>query len=810
MLHNLRISIHYPIAISLLAALYLFLFNEPVMHPPVYYMGDGLVVLSETPEIEAGTRLVSPYCRAFEAGKFLCSIRSNSVVLDIVLPGKTINAAEFLRLFHIPVLLSFLLLFFAAWFLDNSRDFLISSFFFWLTIFVVLTLYTIVYDRAVVVWTMLGYFVPITLLNLNLRISGRIINARLLITESVLLLFLGLLVLAAEGSTGFRSGTIQIIALLFWSVTALSVMIQVMAAFDKSNDRIDRVKKIVASAGTLLGVALPVALLLYLPNFLPGFFYLLLLIFFPLSLIYGTYRMHLVPFQFFVTRSIAAALLTFLFLAIYSVVLYVYSMALPETGNRWIVNTVFLLLLVFFLDPLRTRISSFIEQRFLLPRGEHSESLKRLAEIISRSSRPRVAVQAILDEINQTLGLQRSYFLTVPDFFFYLDLREQHVLRLSAGSPIWSLLKPEKMHFAAYLTYGTGARKELFEFLYHKRIVLAIGLGERRNLIQRIHAVIDGRLRSPKKAATSENLACAFLVGYPHGRDRLYLHEIRYLQEAARLAGMMLFNMHALIREVDKRKKVRDLQQSGQYQKLYTLNPDPAPETLDYRFFNRPVLSVTGDYIDIVRLDFQRTAVFLGDVSGHGLGTGFLVSALRAIVRTSIGSGKSLPEVLEILNEFLTDRYSGYEFLTLFAMILNLQDGRIEYINAAHPGAYLKLPGGPLEKLENTQRLLGILPGPYKSFTYQIKPGQRVFLFSDGVLETANSRDEFFGESRLAAFLTEKGDDPLDDIVAGLQTSLISFRGSAPPGDDTSFLVLEYLPARSLLDFVLRGLGIRR
>lgn len=111
MLHNLRISIHYPIAISLLAALYLFLFNEPVMHPPVYYMGDGLVVLSETPEIEAGTRLVSPYCRAFEAGKFLCSIRSNSAVLDIVLPGKTINAAEFLRLFHIPVLLSFLLLF---------------------------------------------------------------------------------------------------------------------------------------------------------------------------------------------------------------------------------------------------------------------------------------------------------------------------------------------------------------------------------------------------------------------------------------------------------------------------------------------------------------------------------------------------------------------------------------------------------------------------------------------------------------------------------------------------------------------------
>jgi protein phosphatase len=810
MFYNLRISIHYPLAISLLAALYLFLFYEPVVHPPVYYVGDGLVILSETPEIATGEKLVPPYCQPITQGRFLCSVSRGGIVLDIALPARTITAGEFLRLFAVPVILSFLLLFFAAWFIDNSRDYLIASFFFWLTIFIVLTLYTILYDRAVVLWTLLGYLVPITLLNLHLRISGRILNARLLVAEGIILLFLGLLVMAAEGSPGFRAGTVQIISLLFWPAIALSVLMQFVAAFDRRNDRIDRIKKLVASAGTLFGIALPVALLLYHPGFLPGGLYLLLTVTFPLSLIYGTYRMHLVPFQFFVTRSVAAGLLTFLFLAIYSVVLYIYSIVLPETGKRWIVNLIFLILLVFFLDPIRTRITSFIEKRFLLPRREHSESLKRLSGIISRSSRPQVAVQAILDEINQTLGVQQSYFLTVPDFFFYLDLREQHVLRLTSGSPIWTLLKPEKMHFTAYLIYGTGARRELFEFLYHKRMMLAIGLGERRNLFQQIHSYIQLRLRPKEKSVTPENLACALLVGYPQGRDKLYLYEIRYLQEAARLAGMMLFNMHALIREVDKRKKVRDLQQSGQYQKLYTLNPDPAPSTLDYRFFNRPVLSVTGDYIDIIQLDPQRTAVFLGDVSGHGLGTGFLVSALRAIVRTSIGSGQALPQVLNILNEFLTDRYSGHEFLTLFAIILNLQNGSMEYINAAHPGAYLKMPGGPLEKLENTQRLLGILPGPYRSFTYRLKPGQRIFLFSDGVIETANIKDEFYGESRFADFLTEKGDEPLDDIVAGLQDSLASFRGSAPPNDDTSFLVLEYLPVRSLLDYVLRSLGIKR
>ncbi len=810
MLYHLRISIYYAVAISLLAGLYFFLFSKPVLHPPVYYLADGLVVYSEAPQIPAGSRLAAPYCSLADSETFICSLRDGNSVRDIILPGTTFNFAELLRLFSAPVLGSFLVLFFAVWFLDTSRDILISSFFFWLTAFLLSTQYTIVYGEGIVPWIILGYLVPITLLNLNLRISGRTLNARLLISESVLLLFLSLLALAAEGSAILIEGAVQIMCYAFWTMTAISAVIQLMAALDPDNDDIDRLKKIVALAGTLLGVALPVVLLMYFPGVLSGFFYMLLLTILPLSLIYGTYRMHVVPFQFFVTRSIAAALLTFVFLTVYAVVLYLYSIILPETETtaRWIINSVFLLLLVFFLDPWRTRISSAIEKRFLLPRGEHSESLKRLAEIISRSSRPRVAVQAILDEINQTLGLQCSFFLTVPDFFFYLDLTEQHVLRLSTTSPIWNLLRPEKIYFTSYLNYGTGARKELFEFLYERKVLLAIGLGKRRNLLQRIHTAINRR--RTKTEEPPENLSCALLVGYPKDRDRLYLRELRYLQEAARLAGMMLYNMHTLIREVDKRKKVRDLHQSGQYQKIYTLNPDAALDILDYRYFNRPVLSVTGDYIDVIRLPFHRTAIFLGDVSGHGLGTGFLVSALRSIVRTAIDAQKSLPEVLGILNEFLTDRYSGYEFLTLFAMILNHQDGRMEYINAAHPGAYLKLPGGPLEKLENTQRLLGILPGPYRSYNYRIKPGQRIFLFSDGVIETVNREEQFFGENRLAEFLTAMGDEPLDDIVQGLQNTLQDFRGNAPAVDDTSFLVLEYLPARSLLDFVLRGLGIRR
>lgn len=811
MLHNLHLSIYYPVAIVLLMVTYLMLFSEKVHRPPVFYLSNGLVLYSDVDSIPVGSKLNKPYCPASLANpkQATCSLANHQ---QVEVETIEFGANQIIHTFYIAILISFLFCFFIVWFVEMSHDYLIALCFFWLTAFTVQTLHLLIYNSGALAWMIIGSLVPINILNVNLRISGYIVNARILIGEAIVLIFLSTLIVLAKNDAHI----IRLLLFVFWVLIFVSLAIQIYSLFDRNNDKLDQLKKTVATSGIVIGVALPVFFFLYLPLQVPGLVFLIAVALFPISLIYGTYRMQLLPFQFFITRSIADAALTFTFLFIYAVVIYISSMAVPDTDHhsRWVVNVVLLLVLVFFLDSFRTRISAIVDKQFLLPKGEHSESLKRLAEIISRSSRPRVAVQAILDEINQTLNLQRSFFLTSPDFFFYLDLKEQNVIRIPNSSLLWNLLQPEKMQFASYLLYGTGIRKELFEFLFHRRIIVAIGLGHQHNLIHRFRewlaATLPKSFQLTQSELTENAPRCAFLAGYPEGRDKLYLHELRYLQEATRLAGMMLLNMHALIKEVDNRRKVRDLQQSGHYQKLYTLNPDPAGSGIDYRFFNRPVLSVTGDYIDIVRLDTNRVAVFLGDVSGHGLGTGFLVSALRSIVRTTINAGKNLSEILGILNDFLSDRYNGYEFLTLFAMVIHTNDGHIDYINAAHPGAFLKLPGQPLEKLENTQRLLGVLPGPYINHTIQTEPGLRIFLFSDGVLESANPRFEFYGENRLQEYLSQSGDLPLDDIVNGLRDSIDSFRGSAPPNDDTSFLVVEYLPVRSMLETVLRSLGWRR
>lgn len=281
------------------------------------------------------------------------------------------------------------------------------------------------------------------------------------------------------------------------------------------------------------------------------------------------------------------------------------------------------------------------------------------------------------------------------------------------------------------------------------------------------------------------------------------------MQEVARLATILIHNIYVLFREVDKRKKIRYILQSGKFQKKLSFHIENFPEGIQIQYFNQPVLSVSGDYIDILPINKSKIGVFLGDVSGHGLGTGYLVSAIRSIVHYAIENQFSLKETVNLLNLFLTDRYKGYEFLTLFAFILDTSTGEIEFINAAHPGIFIKTKDKPLYKIEKTQRLLGISEANYESYFIQIEPETKLFLFSDGVLETTNPNNDLYGEKRFIEFLNKNSSLSINEITKSLINELKNFRQSQDFQDDTTFLVIEYNPRKNLLELFLKAIGLK-
>ncbi|EMO60393.1 stage II sporulation protein E [Leptospira borgpetersenii serovar Pomona str. 200901868] len=167
----------------------------------------------------------------------------------------------------------------------------------------------------------------------------------------------------------------------------------------------------------------------------------------------------------------------------------------------------------------------------------------------------------------------------------------------------------------------------------------------------------------------------------------------------------------------------------------------------------------------------------LGDVSGHGLGTGYLVSAIRGIIQNQIRKKSDLSTIFKVINSFLIERYRGSEFMTFICGEYNSQEETFEYINAGHSSPICIRKDGKIELRAETQRVLGVLPTEYKRLTIPIHPGDKLILFTDGVTETFNDNEEIFGDENFLNLLKNNHQLNPQDLTDLVLKTIQDFRG---------------------------------
>ncbi len=783
---------------------------------PRYYTPDGLIIpighveadwlSSRFVEIDGKDPLDAP-ALFVEAAPVLVVLDDGPGLMRVV-PNRV---GDLVFDFKFVILFSYVFLFCALWFLRYSKDIHLSALSILLSLFYFCTVTSLAAHSLHVLWQVSALALLPAMFNMGLRTTGREVPGLVILAECILVLFFSLIssVGSAETYLRIRVGT----AWGFFIVTSIVVALQVENARRGSDSGAERAKRWALALGTAVGILLPALALVFLPFWHKEGDPLIILIFpaslFPAALLYGGYRGPIPGYQLIVTRSIVGGLFTLTLAVVYAAALLTYNLFFPdqEGGYRWIIHVLFILVLVFFLDPTRRFLTTIADTRLFRLDAELSESLKRMGLVLSSPLKIQSTVSSFLSEMKDTLGAVNVSFLFETNAFVGLNIRPP-LVRIPASSPIWPFVEADRIAVMPHLVYGGGPRAELYQFLRRNEIYLAIGIaGERQGFLQ---PLIDRLLRRSAPGIDRPAIRAAVLIGLKENGRRYTLAELRYIQEATRLAGLLVYNYTVLIQEVQKRGRMRELLLAGQTQRSITRSGG-VPAGLHISSFNLPVISVTGDYLDLIPLKGKTTAILLGDVTGHGLGTGYLVSAIRAIVHSHLQSGAPLVDTMQALNQFLMNRYRGNEFLTLFACLLNVETGRMEYVNSAHPGPYLKTPGDTnLLRLRDSQRLLGVLTTPYHSTILPLRPGQRLFLYSDGVTETFNEKDEPFGDAALQEFLAQNGDNDLDDVAARLRERLEDFRGVKRPGDDTTFLALEFAPRPAALRGFFSFLGGER
>jgi sigma-B regulation protein RsbU (phosphoserine phosphatase) len=274
------------------------------------------------------------------------------------------------------------------------------------------------------------------------------------------------------------------------------------------------------------------------------------------------------------------------------------------------------------------------------------------------------------------------------------------------------------------------------------------------------------------------------------------MQDLNLVTVMANMAAVRIENARLAEMQQEERLRAREMEHAATIQRsMLPSRFPPFPERTDFELHASmvPAKEVGGDLFDFFLLDSDRLGFVLGDVSGKGVPAALFGAITGTLLRSSAAHHDSPGACLTFMNESLVERKAPGMFVTLFYGILDTRTGLIEYSNAGHGAPYVFSPDGQFRALrEICGPMMGILPGlQYATRTTELKPGEGLLVFTDGVTEARNRQGEFFEESRLEAYLAGAAGRPVDELVRGLQTEVERFEAGAPHADDITALALR-------------------
>jgi sigma-B regulation protein RsbU (phosphoserine phosphatase) len=257
-----------------------------------------------------------------------------------------------------------------------------------------------------------------------------------------------------------------------------------------------------------------------------------------------------------------------------------------------------------------------------------------------------------------------------------------------------------------------------------------------------------------------------------------------------------LFLLLLSLELADKVTMKRDLEIAREIQTW--LVPSQAPEVpgADIAFATRPQNSVAGDYYDAFYPnpeDPEKLMVVIADVAGKSVPAALLMATLQASLRTIAGENAPLADLVARLNRYAcAHSLNGLRFTTAVLSEYNSVSRRLTYVNAGHNAPILRHANGATETLETGGLPLGIrLDGQYDIASLELKPGDALIFFTDGVVEAFNESGEEFGNERWLSAIRNLPDWDAQQTLQFLMKRVDEFVGATRQADDITCLVFR-------------------
>lgn len=323
----------------------------------------------------------------------------------------------------------------------------------------------------------------------------------------------------------------------------------------------------------------------------------------------------------------------------------------------------------------------------------------------------------------------------------------------------------------------------------------------------------------PRVAAAGFIVLIALLLGAEFASFRMgrLLLDATYpaLTVVATFGVMLWANLHALAVSLEQEHE-REARMEGELEAASAIQMGllprdfpGAPERTDVEVFAsiEPARAVGGDLYDFAFIDATHLWFTIADVSGKGIPAALFMAMSKEVLRgATLHPGVPLDKGLCEANAKIADADLGMTgeganmmFVTAFTGVLDLASGKLVYVNAGHDSPFVLHPGAePAELSSQGGPPLGTVDDfPYPMETRQLRPGEALLLYTDGVTEAENSADQFYGMVRLRTTLAAAPADGARSVVDFVREDVRRFVSGAPQADDITLLAVRWIgPAR--------------
>ena len=222
--------------------------------------------------------------------------------------------------------------------------------------------------------------------------------------------------------------------------------------------------------------------------------------------------------------------------------------------------------------------------------------------------------------------------------------------------------------------------------------------------------------------------------------------------------------------------------------------PFPDRTEFDIYAIMDPAKEIGGDFYDFFFVDKSKLCFVIGDVSGKGVPAALFMAICKTVLKTEAMRGLSCREIMYHVNNILCPDNQLCMFVTLFCVILDLETGEMEFSNGGHNPPlvcsgklcydFIEVPKGfVVGAMENMK---------FENRTITMKPGDVIFLYTDGVTEAMNPQKQLFSESRLKETLHKLHEKDIKDLIHGLRDEIYSFAQGESQSDDITMMALKY------------------